>query len=293
MSTNFLFWNVDRNTIKKNTGKEKLEPILGDLARELDLGVIMLAETGGLDQPALLDALQNKTGTRYFEIPSECKKIRTYALNAKGFTERHASKRLSILEWLSPDGKANLLAIGHFFDKISYPNDTDRFMMACEWAGEIKQTEEKLGINRTVFVGDLNMNPFEVPAISASGFHGVSSKRVAKKVFRTIRQKQYPYFYNPMWNLLGDDNEPPGSFYYRNAGPSDILWNMLDQVMIRPELIPLLKKESIKLITQCNQQSFLTTKAKCPNPNFSDHLPLHFTFEHEKRRTPWPVQMPR
>ena len=44
-------------------------------------------------------------------------------------------------------------------------------------------------------------------------------------------------FYNPMWNLLGDAQEPYGTYYYAGNGhPINTYWNIYDQVIIRPAL---------------------------------------------------------
>jgi len=47
-------------------------------------------------------------------------------------------------------------------------------------------------------------------------------------------------FYNPTWNLLGDANGPPGTYYWRN-GREEAGWYVLDHVLLRPKIVSRLR----------------------------------------------------
>ena len=69
-----------------------------------------------------------------------------------------------------------------------------------------------------MLVGDLNMNPFEDGLVKTTGLHSVMSKSKAKEFSRVVQGRTYPFFYNPMWNLLGDETQgPPGTYYYSSS----------------------------------------------------------------------------
>jgi len=121
------------------------------------------------------------------------------------------------------------------------------------------------------------MNPFEDGVVSTNGFHGVASRRIAEKRKRTVQKREYPFFYNPMWNFFGDATPgPPGTYYYKE---SDFFWNMFDQVLVRPDLLPFFSNEDLKILTSDGNTSFLSSQG-VPDVNVvSDHLPIFFKLE--------------
>ena len=76
-------------------------------------------------------------------------------------------------------------------------------------------------------------------------------------------------FYNPMWNLLGDFQYPPGTYYYKSSQEKTEFWNIFDQVMIRPQLRNRFVDTSLKIITETETTSLVDKK-------ISDHLPIVF-----------------
>ena len=73
-------------------------------------------------------------------------------------------------------------------------------MQATEFADDIAHVEENAGHQRTILVGDFNMNPFETGMVAARGLHGVMSRHIAQRGSRTVQGRSYPFFYNPMWS---------------------------------------------------------------------------------------------
>jgi hypothetical protein len=110
-----------------------------------------------------------------------------------------------------PLKKELLLAAMHLESKL-HRSDVHRWGKARDVSTTIRQVESELGISRTVLVGDLNMNPFDMGVILADGLHAVMTRDIARKKDRPIGDKRYPFFYNPMWGRFGDTtNGPPGT----------------------------------------------------------------------------------
>jgi len=83
-----------------------------------------------------------------------------------------------------------------------------------------------------------------------------------------------------MWNLLGDVNsETPGTFYYYNKEPVNLFWYMLDQVLIRPDLLDNFNAHELKILTSDGVSSFLSEDGIPDDRVASDHLPLLFKLD--------------
>lgn len=149
-------------------------------------------------------------------------------------------------------------------------------MECCELSNTIKRVEKQIGHSRTVLVGDLNMNPFEDGIISANGLHGVMNRFVAEKRTRTVQSKEYPFFYNPMWRFFYDNPPTPqGTYYCTRAEHKTFFWNIFDQVLIRPDLLPFFDNRNLAILHSDGCNSFLTSEG-LPDNNVSDHLPMFF-----------------
>ncbi|GAB4457951.1 MAG: hypothetical protein OHK0029_18480 [Armatimonadaceae bacterium] len=111
-------------------------------------------------------------------------------------------------------------------------------MEAVSLARRIHELETERDITRTVLVGDLNLNPFDVGVVGTEGLHAVMTQQTALRESRTVQGKQYPFFYNPMWSHFGDNADTPAGTYYQDRAEAICyFWNMFDQVLIRPSLI--------------------------------------------------------
>ena len=76
-----------------------------------------------------------------------------------------------------------------------------------------------------------------------------------------------------MWSRLGDESEGQiGTHYYTKSGMIEYFWHTLDQVLLRPSLLPFYNQNNLKVIDEINGQS-LIERGKISN-QFSDHLPL-------------------
>ena len=136
----------------------------------------------------------------------------------------------------------------------------------------VEEAETRVGHDRTVIIGDFNMNPFETGMVSADGFHAVMDRNIASKVSRTVGGKECKYFYNPMWQLMGDDqNDCLGTYYYRGSHIS-YFWNTFDQVLLRPSLINYFQHKNLSIISKLRNETLIRNNKI--DKKVSAHLPI-------------------
>ncbi|BCM89403.1 hypothetical protein IAD21_01249 [Abditibacteriota bacterium] len=263
--TTFLFWNLHRR-VPANT--------IATLAKQHGVDVLILAESA--ISPATLLLELNATLTQYDFAPSiGCEKIQIFTRFSANFltlveeTSRLTVRRLSLL-----GVREVLLAAVHLPDKRSWNEESQKFVFP-ELSRQIREIEERERNDCTLLVGDFNVNPFESGMIAAQGLHAVSSRRIALENQRTMQDVSYPFFYNPMWNFLGDHcSVPPGTYFYRGAESVCYFWNTFDQVLFRPSLLEMFRTEDIQILTGDTQIPLLGPKKG--TPRLSDHLPILF-----------------
>jgi len=167
----------------------------------------------------------------------------------------------------------------HLESKL-HRSDSHRWGKARDVSAKIRQVESERGISRTVLVGDLNMNPFDMGAIVADGLHAVMTRAIARKKDRRIGEDVYPFFYNPMWGRFGDTTKgPPGTYYATTSSRDEYFWHTFDQVLIRPDLIDSFDEAKLQVLTDCGSIKFLRESGIPDDSRASDHLPLLFDLE--------------
>jgi hypothetical protein len=84
------------------------------------------------------------------------------------------------------------------------------------------------------------------------------------------------YFYNPMWANFGDaGSTPPGTYFYDASGREvNYFWNMFDQILVRPALLPCLSTDSVSVVTEIEGDSLLDERGRPDREIGSDHLPV-------------------
>ena len=142
--------------------------------------------------------------------------------------------RMTVRHFVLPGRDSILLAGVHLPSKL-YTSDADQALLCVDLCRDLAFQEDKLGHARTVLVGDFNMNPFEHGVASSRGLNAVMTRAIAGRGSRIVDSKDHRFFYNPMWNHFGDSGpNPPGTYYYEG---SPHMWNMFDQVLVRPALL--------------------------------------------------------
>lgn len=270
MAIKVLFWNINR---QDNIFITTINDVINKIG---NVDILLLAEANNISdteiknqlnleriRPAFPDIDENDLTPRlYSNLPN----IQHYSTAT--------SKRLCYFTLQTQEYGEIILAGLHFPSKASY-NGLTQTSLAITYARWIKETEDIRGHKRTIVFGDFNMNPFEAGMIEPQCFNATLSADIAEtEISRTLHFEKYDYFYNPMWNWLGDKKHitgetksPIGSYYYqRTTDVTQIFWNVFDKVIVRPELIEIIDYSTLKIIEyDSNKQT--------------DHYPLTFSLK--------------
>jgi hypothetical protein len=102
---------------------------------------------------------------------------------------------------------------------------------------------------------------------------------VRRKDHRTLHDRSYPFFYNPMWQLIAGSpaGSPQGTYYKRLLKPVCFDWFMIDQLLIRPNLLSHFADSDVSILTLDSPGSGISLVSREGIPRgeeFSDHLPI-------------------
>ena len=263
----FLFWNMKGRPLQERVGR---------IVRGNDVDMVMLAECD-VEVGAISEALA-PDDYRYHESEGDKVKlfsrlpgdaVREVALNLYGDT---SIRRITL-----GSSKGFLLALVHYPSRLHWTPE-DQNIEARNLYDDIARAEDEYGARRTILVGDLNMNPFDVGLIAAGTLHAVMTKEDARREERTVRGREYRLFYNPMWGCFGDRTSgPPGTFYRGAAVPINYFWNIYDQVLLRPSLMDGL--QDLRILDHDGHDTLVTDAGRPRKDAVSDHLPLLFRLD--------------
>jgi hypothetical protein len=164
----------------------------------------------------------------------------------------------------------------------------DRNDRCIGFAQAIREAERVRGNDRTVAVGDLNLNPFDDGLLGVRGLSALGDRRTVRRKsprrFGRVQVQEFPLYYNPMWSHFGDAVPPAGTYYYDQSSPEvDPLWNIFDQVLLRPALLDRFRTKALKVLTTDGVVSFVWEDGRPNGDVYSDHLPVCFQLDLRRR----------
>lgn len=168
-------------------------------------------------------------------------------------------------------GKVLLFGV-HFQSKNSHSSDALKSIIS-KYFKDFLNIEKERKIDKTIIIGDFNVNPYDKVMIDALSVNSVMNRKVASRNTRkAIGIKKY-YFYNPMWHLMGNYKRDVQGSYYLSSKYDTIYWHTIDQIIVRPKLMEVIDIEKILFITKTDNINLLTSNG-LPDKKISDHLPL-------------------
>lgn len=264
-----LFWNQ---------GRKDLTHVVAEAATTLRADILAFCETGSTSERTLKALKQTGRPHYYFTTGRISNRFHIFTTFPQQFIAlRKEAERFLILEVALPARDRFLLMVLHGPSKIAGWDPTAHALEVSHYASSLRAMQKEHEIELSVVVGDFNMNPFEPGMVGASAFNAVMDARQARREDRTVQGRQYRYFYNPMWNLLGDATPgPPATFYYDAYTQVETQWHMLDQVIVSPGMIDNLNVGSIRIIDSVGECQLVSENGRPLRSRFSDHLPLYF-----------------
>jgi hypothetical protein len=141
----------------------------------------------------------------------------------------------------------------------------------------LQEIESRLDHKRTIVLGDFNANPFDSIVGSVDGLHAINMKEVNGRKSRDVLQRSYEFFYNPMWACYGSEGAgPKASYYFYTYEGHELFWHMLDQVVLRPDVIEMFNEGRLRILTAAGGIDLLTERGLPNHKLASDHLPVMF-----------------
>ena len=270
---NIGFWNIGLSKKKDMDLVETANESLSWLINSQDLDILAVCEFPE-QNPDFLNS-ENVRDRQYEEAFSIIPRLDTRIFYSKQTVscfdntsvideERHCMNRFSA------SGLEFNLSCVHLPSKLYGLDDNTRKIAARSVLKGIKKTEAEFD-NMTIVVGDFNADPYEGTMLGADGFHALPDKNYAK-TGRKVQGIVFEAFYNPTWNLYGDYNQPTGTHFYNNSQETNQLWYLLDQVIMRPDMIEKFIPESLHIIYE-------GVKDKHGKPGKSDHFPIVFSLK--------------
>ena len=267
---NFFFWNLN--------GKH-LEGLVAQAAATFDVDILLLAENE-IATSTLRRALAS-LGSTYLEVRNLCPRVKIFVKFASEYIRPiEEGPRYSISKLSLPARKEILLATAHLPSKREF-SAFSQAQECARLARSIASAEELVGHKRTLFIGDINVNPFEDGVVGASALHAVMTRDTAAKNSRMVQGEEYSFFYNPMWGHFGDRSggRPRGTYYYEKAEHVVFFWNIFDQVLLRPALAAGFRDEDLSIVSHIGSTTLVDGDGKPDSRNASDHLPLLLRLE--------------
>jgi len=263
-----LFWNVHR---------KDLRVLVCDVANDVSADVVILIENS-VTADQTLECLRSEISPAFEKPRAIDSRFQLFSRSPRlDLSEVYSGNRISIRRLWYMETEL-LLGIVHLVDNLNWDkaNQQGEVMLL---ANEIRRQETKAGHNQTVILGDFNMNPFDQAMHIATGMNAMmTSKSVEKSRSRILQKRSYPFFYNPMWNLFGDRTPgPAGTFYHQSPSSGMYGWNMLDQVLIRPDAIKWFY--NVEILTSAGNKLLQNRQERPDKRNASDHFPIHVTLK--------------
>ena len=259
------FWNLAR--------KRRLETLVSFI-NSYGVEILVVAEQD-FRPSELMSAYAQRFGRTLFESVRVAKRIRVYSTFPDNlFHSLVDDSFISIKEYIPRVGNRILIVGVHFPSKLAR-QDVDYISLSARVSRQIAEFETRAGHDRTVLIGDFNMNPFEHGMSNADGFHGVMDRRIAAKGSRTVDGEMRRFFYNPMWKVMGDSSAPALGTYYKDVGRYvNHYWHTFDQVLLRPSLLEFFREGDLRLVHTVGSTSLLRQDGPGLDETVSDHLPL-------------------
>jgi len=279
----FLFWNL------RGGDSDTLQRCIGRLA-QIGTNVFIFAECQ-IPRETMVRVLNGgSTSGLHRAVPCINNRLHFYSnLPLISWFDRSLSDGDGrfIAQELTVEGIGNILIFAAHFRSATNLNENARAIFVRGAARDIVKIERDAGHERSLLVGDLNLNPFDSGLTDTDALHAVMTKELAVSARTHSIRKEFSLFYNPMWAYFGDHrlagtaeklSRPGGTYFYPNTGdPANTFWKVYDQLLLRPSIMNCLR--NLEILTSVGADSLVTPSGRPRSDKISDHLPLFFELD--------------
>ena len=289
-----LSWNI-------HTSSKKIPPLLSSVLTEIvndkehDIDIVVLQEAFG----SFVDKALNSAGSNFYEIITPGNLIENGVrifLKQNKFEQpylpqKHERNKLFIVRLKLRGGSEQFnIAAVHLHSKVGN-SERQQLWKNLPIINKIKECEGKkfYGNDRTIIVGDFNHNPYENNLCDPFLLNSKNSRMLISTLTSNpvTKKTDRDFWYNPMWNLLGDHdfingNQRVTGTYFSYGVDEKPIWNLFDGIILRPSIMDRVDFNQSSILTSTKTTNFLKpfiikNNESIINDQISDHLPVKFT----------------
>ena len=264
---NILFWNLNKKDLRSD---------ICEIAKSSSSDVVVVIESS-VPAADMLTTFRSEVSPSFHCPRCTPSRFQLFCRDVSlDLAEIYVSKRVSLRQ-LSYAGTELILGLIHGVDKRNWDAENQSSQVSL-LANDIRQKEEEFGHSRTILIGDFNLNPFDKAMNIATGMNAMMTTKCVEPGSRILEGRTHTFFYNPLWNLLGDRTPgPSGTYYHPNSSSGHYGWNMLDQVLFRPSAIPWF--DDVQILTKAGAKPLHTETGRPDRNRASDHFPILLTLK--------------
>lgn len=290
-SINILTYNINHNKTSA------FLDILKNIIQNNNVHILVLQEASGIPITTTLN--------NFIEVPynanKEQKWVRIFIKSGIGLDYKNTVSYMfnkMICTLITLKGKDFFTLMGaHFYSHFGR-STIEQCIKNYEIPRLIQEYEIIAKSERTILVGDLNYKMQDIALHSHGFLNAINSKKIIRHFGKRDlgRGNRVKYFYNPMWNKLGDFDHStksetvPGSYYWLADDADKYYWNLIDGVLLRPDIMDDVPVNKIKIITEVKyrgtgvtksllKSTLINDKDSFVDKTYSDHLPIVFTLK--------------
>ncbi len=258
-----VFWNVNR---------KDLTSAVCDLVTATNADILILNECLQPIKGVLKEL--NASAKQSFYVPKYSKKESRFhclcRIESMDLKELHNGFRTSIRR-LMLAGVEVIFGLIHGPDLRNY-DEMNRTSLARDVMDEIQYIKDRRKHDRVILLGDFNLNPFDPAMNLAAGYNAMMTRDCIRGGQRTFGEKEYDFYYNPMWSLLGDGSEGPAGTVYDTSGQGPYGWSLFDQVLLSHSVVDRFKR--VQILTHAGELNLIDSRGRPNSDIASDHLPI-------------------
>lgn len=259
---NILVWNINVNA--------EMDDVIAESIKEHNVDILVIVEPHPWPNNLLLK-INEAENNYYYNYSRECTHVNIFSrFNQPQLSLIKDYPRTTGWNYKSVMNDSFNIIVTHFCDQF-FNEDEDQQVEINKLIKEIEEIEDVSGCLKTILVGDLNIDPYNNLCLHSNYLNALMCRKTVKRLKTRNGRK---LFYNASWNLLGDRFHTPGTFYRSTKGGKR--WSVLDQVLLRPELIDQFQVNSIKTLVKINDKQLVSKNDIPITKIYSDHLPVFF-----------------